>query len=256
VETRSYQPGVPCWTDLLTPNLGVAREFYGEVFDWTFEVGGPETGGYTMCRLGDRTVAGLGLLPPQTSFPTAWQIYFASGNVTETVASARQAGARVLMEPTEILTLGSVAICCDSTGALVGVWQAGRHVGIEQMHAPGAFTWCEINTRDRVAAEAFYRSVFGLTAHRVEGLDYSVLCCPEMPGGPPLCGVLQMTPEWGNMNSHWMVYFATNNTDGAAKRVQEAGGRLCYQPFDTPRGRVAIAEDPMGAVFCMVQQPR
>src|SRR5688572_8525552 len=110
METRSHQSGVPCWTDLLTPNLGVARELYGEVFDWTFEVGGPETGGYTMCRLGDLTVAGLGLLPPKSSFPTAWQIYFASGNVTQTVASARQAGAQVLMEPTEIQSLGSVAI--------------------------------------------------------------------------------------------------------------------------------------------------
>lgn len=253
METRSYPAGVPCWTDLLTPNLGVAREFYGEVFDWTFEVGGPETGGYTMCRLGEHTVAGMGLLPARSTLPTAWQVYLASGNVIETVASARQAGARVLMEPTEILSLGSVAMCCDSTGALLGFWQAGKHVGSQRMHAPGAFTWCEINTRDRAAAEKFYRSVFGLTAHKLEGLDYSVLCCPELPGEPALCGVLQMTPEWGNMTSHWVVYFATNDVKAAAERVQSTGGRLCYPLFDTPRGRVAVAEDPMGAVFCMVQ---
>jgi uncharacterized protein len=253
METRSYHSGVPCWTDLLTPNLGLAREFYGEVFDWTFEVGGPETAGYTMCRLGDRTVAGLGLLPPRSSLPTAWQIYFSTQNVSTTLAAAREAGARVLMEPTEILSLGSVAICCDSTGALLGLWQAAGHIGIEQMHCPGAFTWCENNTRNRPATETFYHSVFGLTARQVDGLDYSLLSSPHLPGEPALCGVLQMTPEWGNMNSHWMIYFATNNCDAAAKRVAEAGGRLCYQPFNTPRGRLVVAEDPMGAVFCMLE---
>lgn len=236
----------------MTPNPGVAREFYGEVFDWTFEIGGPETGGYTMCRLDNRTVAGLGQLPPGSRYPTAWQVYFATDDVERSVESALACGGQLMMPATPILNLGSLAVVSDCTGATLGLWQADRHIGAEVMHEPNSLTWCEINTRDRSRAEAFYGRLFQLTSHQLGNLEYSTLH-QTAPGSPALCGVLQMTPQWGDMASHWTVYFCVSQLKATTERITANGGRLCYPPFETPRGRLAIVEDPMGATFTIIE---
>jgi predicted enzyme related to lactoylglutathione lyase len=248
-----HTPGTPCWADLMTPNPGIAREFYGEVFDWTFEVGGPTTGGYTMCRLEHRTVAGLGQLPPNSRFPTAWQVYFATNDVESTAARAIAAGGQMMMAPTRILELGSLAVVSDCTGATVGLWQAQDHIGAEIMGEPNSLTWCEVNTRDRARAETFYAEVFHLVPRQLGAMEYSTLHCTTPIDSPALCGVLQMTTAWGEMASHWTVYFAVVNLKATTERIVANGGRLCYPAFDTPRGRLAIVEDPMGATFTIIE---
>ena len=69
-------PGTLSWVDLMTPDLEGAQKFYGSLFGWTFEVGAPETGYYTECKLGDRRVAGIGKRPEDAPFPTVWSVYF------------------------------------------------------------------------------------------------------------------------------------------------------------------------------------
>jgi predicted enzyme related to lactoylglutathione lyase len=256
----------------MTPNPGVAREFYGEVFDWTFEIGGPNTGGYTMCRLDNSTVAGLGQLPANSRFPTAWQVYFATANLDQSVERALACGGAVLIPPTRILTLGSLAVVKDCAGATVGLWQAEQHIGAQVMHEPNSITWFEVNTRDRPRTEHFYTQVFGLASHQYGELDYSTLHsqlqepqhpAPQLHTPQPnerraqehaLCGVLQMNEAWGDMASHWLVYFAVHQLNTTTQRITNAGGRLCYPPFETPRGRLAIVEDPMGATFAIIEQ--
>lgn len=248
-----HAPGTPCWADLMTPNPGVAREFYGEVFDWTFEIGGPDTGGYTMCRLDNSTVAGLGQLPVNSRFPTAWQVYFATADLSHSVQRALACDGALLIPPTRILNLGSLAVLKDCAGATVGVWQAERHIGAQVMHEPNSIAWFEVNTRNRARTEHFYTQVFDLSSHQYGDLDYSTLHAPQVHGHA-LCGVLQMNEAWGDMASHWMVYFAVHQLNVATQRITNAGGRLCYPPFETLRGRLAIVEDPMGATFAIIEQ--
>ncbi len=64
-EFASYPHGTPSWVDLGTTDLAAAREFYGRLLGWLYEVGPPETDHYTMCRLRDRNVAGTYTLMPE-----------------------------------------------------------------------------------------------------------------------------------------------------------------------------------------------
>ena len=41
-----WPDGAPCWADLGAPDIAKARESTVDVFSWTIEPGGPETGGY------------------------------------------------------------------------------------------------------------------------------------------------------------------------------------------------------------------
>ncbi len=54
--------------------------------------------------------------------------------------------------------------------------------------------------------------------------------------------------------NRWMLYFAVDDADRAARRIADAGGAVLRQPVDSPFGRVVEAADPFGAVFSVVDR--
>ena len=118
--------GTPTWVDLTAPGVEAARKFYRAIFGWDYDIGGPEFGGYTTARLGQRPTAGLtGPMPGAPATPAAWVLYFATDHVEADMAQATALGAKVLFPPLAVGALGSMALCADSTEATVGLWQAG-----------------------------------------------------------------------------------------------------------------------------------
>lgn len=53
---------------------------------------------------------------------------------------------------------------------------------------------------------------------------------------------------------NWMSYIAVENADETAKAITAAGGTVMMEPFDVfDAGRMAVAQDPTGAVFSIWQ---
>ena len=44
---------------------------------------------------------------------------------------------------------------------MFGLWQSGRHTGMQLANEPGAVAWNECMSRDFDAAKEFYATVFG-----------------------------------------------------------------------------------------------
>jgi hypothetical protein len=49
--------------------------------------------------------------------------------------------------------------------------------------------------------------------------------------------------------AHWSVTFAVADTDAAAQKAAELGGKVIVPPFDAPWTRVTVIGDPQGAMF-------
>jgi len=244
-------PGKPIWFDIMTTDAEDARRFYGALFGWTFQVGGPETGHYAMCQLNGQQAAGLGSVPPGQSIPPAWTVYFGVRDADETVAKVTKAGGGVMMPVMDVMDFGRMAVCTDSTGAVFGLWQSKKHTGATVADEPGAMAWSEVNSRDANGAAAFYHEVFDLDARPVD--DPSMQYIMLNQGETPVAGVLQMTAEWGELPPHWMTYFAVADVDKAAETVKQNGGKVVHGPFDSPYGRIAVISDPQGAVLSLLQ---
>ena len=55
---------------------------------------------------------------------------------------------------------------------------------------------------------------------------------------------------------HWQTYITVTSVDEAAKRAQQAGGKVLFGPTDVfDAGRMAMVQDPQGAIFA-VWQPK
>jgi predicted enzyme related to lactoylglutathione lyase len=122
---------------------------------------------------------------------------------------------------------------------------------IYKTHAHGTFSWAELATTDAAAAKHFY---FALLRWAIE----------DMPAGPDMiysmCKVgseyasalYQMGNDMKGVPPHWASYITVDDVDALAKQIVAQGGKLVKEPFDVlDVGRMAVATDPSGAMFCL-----
>lgn len=246
-----HKPDRPIWFDLMTRDAKAAREFYHKVIGWEYDISGPEMGGYAMARRGSDVCAGIGQMQPEDTYPPSWTSYFGVTNADATAKAITAAGGQVIVPLMDIGGQGRMAVCQDPTGAVFGIWQPKEHLGATLIGEPGAMVWSEVNTRDAAAAAAFYCKVFGLRDEVMDmkGTPYHMLNTAEGPA----CGVMQMTKEFGEMPPHWMVYFGVEDADRAKAKVEAAGGKVPFGPFDSPYGRIIVVMDPQGAAVSLIE---
>jgi predicted enzyme related to lactoylglutathione lyase len=116
-------------------------------------------------------------------------------------------------------------------------------------YATGQPTWADVTTTDVSAAAVFYGGLFGWEAQtdpRPEAGGYTMFTI----GGKAVAAASRPPPGQEDVPPHWTVYLASDDVDGTAARVQEAGGVVHLEPFDVlDAGRMTVAADPSGAVF-------
>jgi predicted enzyme related to lactoylglutathione lyase len=252
-ERTSYAPGTPCWVDLGTPDIEAAVAFYSGFFGWEVPAAenAEQTGGYRQAMLRGKPVAGMMPLM-QEGQPPAWSSYISVEDADAIAAKVRDAGGEVLAEPMDVMGLGRMAVFSDPAGAAIGIWQPGSFVGAEVVNESNAVVWNELNTRDPGAGKSFYGAVFGwgFEERKFENGPYTSLKAGEATVG----GMIDITGRAPDeVPSHWLVYFAVDDTDATVAKATDSGGSVALEPFDIAEvGRIAIVKDPFGAVFAVM----
>ncbi|MFI5764628.1 MULTISPECIES: VOC family protein [unclassified Streptomyces] len=253
-----YKPGTPCWIDLMVPDQQAAIDFYADLFGWQGEIGPPETGGYSVCTLKGKPVAGImkAMNPdgsvPDPMPPTVWTTYLATDAIDATLKSVTDAGGTAVMPPMDVMDLGRMAVIADPTGAVVGLWQAGTFDGAGIVNEHGALIWNELSTSDIAAASAFYSAVLPVTTTPSE--------MPEAAGytefqvdGRAVAGMMDLTNLPPGTPPNWIPYFSADDVDEIQAAATRAGGNVIAPAFDMAAGRMAVLTDPQGAVFAVIK---
>ncbi len=118
----------------------------------------------------------------------------------------------------------------------------------------GHFVWYELLANDTAAASRFYPSVVGWTTEQWK----------TPPGAPPytmwqngaqaIGGMMALPPEARSAGapSHWLGYVSVPDTDAALAQAKGLGAGVLMGPMDLPEvGRLAVMNDPQGAVFAL-----
>jgi predicted enzyme related to lactoylglutathione lyase len=178
-------------------------------------------------------------------------------SAAEVAEKVKAAGGSVVVEPMEVMDAGSMAVFTDAQGAFISVWQPGQHGGAQLVREPGAFTWCELNTRDVAGSKSFYESVFGWGAE-TSGEGGPMPYTEFKLGGESIAGMMEMgghmPPE---VPPHWLVYIEVADTDATVDKATSLGGSVVVPGTDFPGGRFAVLVDPQGASLgVMTPAPR
>lgn len=255
---ESYEPGWPCWIDLMSPDVEASVRFYTSVFGWDAENQFDDDGNrvYTMFQLGGHDVAGLGGQPPgMGGMPAMWNTYICTEDAEATAAKVEAAGGSTMMPPMQVMAAGHMAIFADPTGAVFSVWQPGEHRGAGVANDANTWSWNELMSRDLPAAQRFYTEVFGWgydSQEMADGSTYHVVRGGENGG---LAGMMAMPAEMPEMvPNHWMVYFTVESVDATVEIATGSGGQVVNPAFDVPGvGRMATLHDAQGGSFSLMQ---
>jgi uncharacterized protein len=247
--------GAPCWIELFTSDVENGRAFYHELFGWTSDEPAEELGGYfTFYKNGVRVAGGM-RNDGQSGAPDVWSVYLASEDAKATADAAKANGGQVIVEPMEVMELGSMVVVSDPGGGVIGGWQPGTHTGFGVYAEPDTPQWFELHTRDYDASVDFYRKVFAWDAHVASDtpeLHYTTLG----EGEAALAGIMDASaflPD--GVPAQWSIYFGTEDADATLAKIVELGGSIVQPAEDTPYGRLATAADPSGINFKLLQPP-
>lgn len=130
-----------CWTEIATNDSAKAKEFYTNVFGWTFQESNAVTDGFAYHEFstggGDYPVGGIYQISPemcgpdQPPPPPHFLTYIAVDDVDENAKRAVDLGGRVIKEPSDIPNTGRFAIIADPSGAMFSIFKMaeGGHNG-------------------------------------------------------------------------------------------------------------------------------
>lgn len=122
-------------------------------------------------------------------------------------------------------------------------------------YSPGTFCWVDLATTDAGAAKKFYTELFGWEFNDMpvgEDMVYTMLTL----NGKDVGALYQMPPDMTaqGVPPHWLSYASVANADESAEKAKSFGATLMKEPFDVfDAGRMAVIQDPAGAVFAIWQ---
>ena len=255
---KASVPGEFCWVELAHGNTDAALAFYCGLFGWSAvaqELALPgRTLPYSLLKLGQRFVASTyPLLAEQIEggVTPSWMPYLAVESVETAVHRAEELGAICLVDPSDILQAGRVAILEDPAGATIGLWQARNLHGFRVAEEPGVPAWFELAAADVAAAAAFYGALFGWTRRRpANGPSAAVLLAR---GDRPIAGVV---PLRAGAAPGWATHFGVADCDASSARIRTAGGSVERVAPHASGARSLAVVDPQGAPFSIVEAAR
>jgi predicted enzyme related to lactoylglutathione lyase len=250
-EVTAHTQGAPSWADLSTTDETGAIACYSAIFGWTDDpqpMG--ENGFYHMQKLDGLEAAAIYQQSEEErnmGIPAHWNLYFTAADVDSVAEQAVRMGATIIFGPTDVFDAGRTVAIQDPQGAHFFVWQPKEHIGARVKDDPGAMTWNELLTTNSGDAIEFYTSLLGLErGETMAPMDYTLL----RSEGTEVLGVMQITPDMGEVPPNWSVYFAVDDVDATVAQTQSLGGGVIVPATDIPDiGRFAVLTDPQGAFF-------
>ena len=251
-ERTQYTPGTFSWTDLNTTDQQAAKDFYSKLFGWEItDMPAGEDVVYSMAAIDGKWVAAISPQPEMqrdAGAPPSWNSYVTVESADEALAKAKELGATVHADAFDVMEAGRMGVVQDPQGAFFLVWEPKQHIGAQLVNAPGALSWNELGSPDLDGSAKFYGDLFGWTTSPMDMGDSPYLVI-STAAGRSNGGIRPPAPQ--GAPPFWLVYFATDDLDGALRKVTDLGGNVLVDTTDIGVAKIAVAQDPQGAVFAL-----
>ena len=269
-DSSKHVQGTPVWWDLGSKDVSETKKFYSELLGWEWhDQMSSSQGVFSQAQLGDKVVAGVYtysegmLLPPG---PLNWINAFWVEDADAAVERAVEKDATVIMPVCDDpVSNGRKSLLLTPEKAPFVVWSGDKGIENEAWGEIGGVVWVEYYTRDVAGINEFVGHVFGSRYQRVDltrpptdeedakgEIEYEYHWLKIDGVEPDRGGMLEMDETWGDMPSHFMIYFRVEDCDVSAAKVTELGGKVCVPPTNIPAGRFSVINDSQGATFSII----
>jgi uncharacterized protein len=125
------------------------------------------------------------------------------------------------------------------------------------MSPVGTIGWIDVTVADATSLRDFYAAVAGWTPAAVPMGDYADYCM-HPPGDPkPVAGICHAQGPNADLPTQWLIYITVSDLDQSVQRCRDKGGKVLREPKSMGSyGRLAVIQDPAGAVAALLEPPK
>ena len=250
-----HHVGKRVYAELVTPDLATAKNFYAQLFGWTFQDYQQRDAMFTQASLDGQVIGGIYQRPLPAGRRPGWISFIATTDLAKTAALATQNGAKVLLSPRSFANLGQEAVLSDPQGAVFALLQSNSGDPADYLVSPGDWIWSSLIATDPKADADFYKTVLG----------YDVYAMPDTQDAQHLllasdkfarASVNPIPATWTNAKPRWLNFIRVDDAAATSAKVTALGGKVVQQPhIDRHGGKIAVVADPTGALFGLMEWP-
>ncbi|WP_367160574.1 VOC family protein [Kozakia baliensis] len=253
---KTRLPGKVIFSQLVTPSLEVAQQFYGKLFGWQFQHVPSRGARYAEIMLNGHPIASVveRAIPPGIHDVPFWMPFIATSDVDALARKAQNGGGKILFKPRDIPGLGRETVVADPQGGLFAALTTPSGDPVDETTPPDGWIWSTLLTPDPQGAGNFYQSLFGYeTAPAPDSSDNAHLIAASQDYARASINPLppHMPP---NAPARWIRFLRVENVGAAAETATSLGGKILVEPhIDRDGALVAVLADPAGAVFGILE---
>jgi len=254
VPTNEFHPGKFVWWDLMTDNLSEVKQFYSELFGWTFTEAEEGKGDYIVVLQDGVPIAGMFDLKNVKGDQkySQWISYVSVPDMNQAINYTKNSGGTIYREPFELPNRGTIAFILDSQNAVLAFVKSSSGDPADSEPVYNRWFWTELWTNNVDSSTKFYTELFGYnlkTFSTSAGNLYYVF----QKENKPRAGMVKIPFE--DVKPHWMPYIAVKKPGEIVEKVEALGGTIYLGLQETGRSDAAIVADPSGAVFTIQKWP-
>jgi predicted enzyme related to lactoylglutathione lyase len=241
--TGVHHQGKFVWFDLLTDDVSLAKNFYGELFDWDFK----KRGSYTVILNKGQAIGGMvELQSNEGEKGTArWIPLLSVNDVDKAVAFVQKAGGTIHEGPVDMGKRGRGALINDPQEAPLLLLYSFDGDPPDRDPPIGSWLWIELWTDTPEDSLSFYQELGDYNSFK-ERKGYWILERNKKWRG----GIRSVPYEEGFKTCCWIPVVRVSNATVTSQQVEELGGQVLVPPKDaSDGGSVSLIEDPAGALL-------
>jgi len=235
---------MPCWVDVMVETEEQhhdLRAFLTTLFDWTWDLGGPEMGYYSIASSNGEPVLGLSRFEGARGATTT---YFSTSDVDASVQRASELGATTVMPVSQIMELGYMAMLTDPTGVNFGLWQPGTFHGFGVQYEENAPGWFEHVSPDPQKAGELYAALTGFQLTTM-GDDMRILQNGEQ-------WYASVALAQGDDTPQWRPIFVVDSLQRIHEVVPRHGGAILVEEMPVPGSALCVFTEPVNGTVMTV----
>lgn len=242
------------WRDLMTDDVPSVKNFYSELFGWTYIDVGESENDYTVVLHDGKPIAGMFRLrdvKEKHAF-SQWISYLSVEDITKSVNYVKSNGGSIYREPFDLPNRGTVSFIFDSQNAILGFVKSSSGDPVDQDPFYNEWFWTELWTNNVKSSIDFYTGFISYKSRTFDTRAENQYIVLENENRPR-AGIIKIPFE--NVKPHWMPYIAVKDPSEIVKRVEQLGGTVYLGTQGVAGNNAAVIADPSGAVFTVQKWP-
>ncbi len=117
----------------------------------------------------------------------------------------------------------------------------------------GSVTWMDLTIPNADAVRDFYAAVAGWQATPVDMGGYSDYCMGPPRAKAPVAGICHARGPNRGLPRQWLIYITVADLAASLRACRKAGGKVLRPTRRMGSARMAVVQDPAGAVAALYQ---